>query len=100
MKNVTEEQIDEIITKKFLNVNETSPQDFVDNYYLYKETLKENIECLKNNSGYAEAFFFDMAVLKTAQDRCINVLRESLKELLCESSSNKRNEKREGESNV
>lgn len=84
MKNITEERINKTVTEAFLNANETLAQDFVDNYYLYQAALKENIECLKNNSGYADLFFFDLAALKTAQDNCVNILRNCLKELLCE----------------
>ena len=99
MKQITEEQIDSIITETFLNANETSMQDFVDNYHLYKEALKDDIECLTNNNGYAEFFYFDMAVLKTVQDNCVSILKETLKELLCEPSDDRIKDKK-GESNV
>lgn len=64
-KNITTEQIDSIITEIFLMQNETSMHDFIDNYHLYKETLKDDIKCLTNNNCYAEFLYFDMAVLKT-----------------------------------
>lgn len=68
-----------------LNVN----TGFNDNYHLYKAVTKENIECMENNSGYTEIFFFDMAAFKMVQDNCVNILKKVLKELLCEASDDK-----------
>lgn len=77
MKEITREQIDEIVNNIFIsNVDDIAMQ--------YAENLSSYIDILKNendNTKQSAAYF---AAIKTAQDNCVSILKESLKELLCD----------------
>lgn len=93
MKNITEEQIDSIIDKVSRVQNESMFMDFVNNYNDFKRVfdkyVKDNVPDAP--SGYAKRFANEIAdafaAFKLAQDNCIQILKCSLKEFLCEDSS-------------
>lgn len=90
MKNITSEKIDNIIDKAFVEQTENVLSDYVDNHEEFKKICDGNINYNAENvpSGYMERFANDItnafASIKTAQNNCIEILRETLKELLCE----------------
>lgn len=90
MKNITSEKIDNIVNRAFDEQTENVLSDFTENYEEFKKICDKNINYNAENvpPGYMERFANDIvdafASIKTAQDNCVAILRETLKELLCE----------------
>lgn len=90
MKNITSEKIDEAVNKAFNEQTGNIFSDFVDNHNEFKRVCDENINYNAENvpPGYMERFANDItnafASIKTAQNNCIETLKASLKELLCD----------------
>ena len=90
MNGITEERIDAIIDNAFIEQNENVLNDFINNYEKYKrifdKVVRDNVPDAP--SDYAERFTGEFSIafasFKLAQDNCINIFRETLKELLCE----------------
>lgn len=98
MKQITEEQIDGIINGAFIEQNGNSQNNYINGYEGYKKAFAECVMDLALNapSDYAERFSdeFSMAfaAFKLAQDNCANILRATLKELLCDPTDDKTND--------
>ena len=75
-KEITEERIEEVIYNAFSKVNKDVALCFADNIKVFSDTL----------DGYKELEGFDMffAAITTAQKMCLEAVKETLKELLCE----------------
>lgn len=92
MKSITSEKIDSIINKAFSEQADNIFNDFVDYHEEFKKICDKNFNYNEENvpPGYMERFANDItnafASIKTAQNNCIEILRKSLKELLCEES--------------
>ena len=99
MENVTTEQIDDVIDNAILNATDEYVEKYFQNVDAFKGCFEKMFKFPDDNNLLYQVSF-DFAALQTAMNNCIDILRESLKELLCEPSGNKRNEKREGENNV
>lgn len=90
MKNITSEQIDSIINKAFSEQTDNIFSDFVDYHDEFKKICDEQVNYDAENvpPGHMERFANDItnafAAIKTAQNNCIEILRKSLKELLCD----------------
>lgn len=50
----------------------------------YEENLSNYIDILKNENDNTKQSAVYFAAIKTAQDNCVSILKESLKELLCD----------------
>lgn len=102
MEHITDQQIDDIIIRKFIEKNENVVDDFVNNYNAYKKIFDE---CARETapdapSSYIETFTNEFsaafACFKLAQDNCIDILRKSLKELLCKEETIHTEKERKG----
>lgn len=87
---MTEERIDAIIDNALIEQNKNVWNDFINNYEKYKRIFDKGV---RDNvpdapSDYTEWFTGEFsrafASFKLAQDNCVNILRETLKELLCD----------------
>lgn len=77
MKEITREQIDEIVNNIFIsNADDIAMQ--------YAENLSNYLDILKNENDNTKQSAVYFAAIKTAQDNCVSILKESLKELLCD----------------
>lgn len=89
MKDITEERIDAIIDNAFIEQNENVLNDFINNYEKYKRIFDKGVRDHVPDvpSDYIERFTDEFSTafagFKLAQDNCINIFRETLKELLC-----------------
>ena len=75
-KEITEERIEEIVNNAFRKVNENIAIDYAENVKTCKDAFAE-IESMK---GY-EMF---VGTMMTAQYTCLEMIKEALKELLCD----------------
>lgn len=75
-KEITEERIEEVVNNAFIEKAGDIALDFANNIKLYEEALSE----FEGLNGF-DMFF---AAIQTAQDTCLEVLKVTLKELLCD----------------
>ncbi len=77
MKEITKEQVDRIVDEIYISVNENIAVQYSDNLSKYINALKDSDNVIQQSAPY-------FAAIKTAQDSCMLILKESLKELLCD----------------
>ena len=82
MKNITSGMIEEAVDHSYEDISENFFDDFWENYKYCEDIIKESLQ--DADDVQRQYLASDFAAYKTARDHCINIFRETLKELLCE----------------
>lgn len=82
MKKITEERIDEVIEKIFGEIVEDTPVTYANRCEKYEKVLK-NTELGKDGYNLSKAAS-SLAIMTTLQNNMFLVLKETMKELICD----------------
>lgn len=77
MKQITQEQIDNVVEENYSKITNNVIEQLADNIELMEQITKNDSDVLKQTGLY-------IAIIKTAQENCIFTIKESLKQLFCE----------------